>query len=950
MPSTDAESSADLGSLGQDDLAELGRIRAVVEARLLGEDEEAPRIGRYAILSKLGEGGMGIVYAGFDESLDRRVAIKLLRASIGGEGAGSRLLREAQALAKLSHPNVVHVYEVGEHDGRVYLAMEYVRGQSLRHWAKDALRSWREVLALYAQAGRGLAAAHAAGLVHRDFKPDNAIVGLDGRVRVLDFGLARRDRQAPVADALAELESAPSGSDLLASPLTHDGSLIGTPAYMAAEQFLGEPTDARTDQFGFCVALWEALYGERPFGGSTRMDVVAAVTSGRIREPPRGSRVPSWVRAALVRGLAPVSAERWPSMDALLAALAADPTRRRRAIGLAIGLVAAAGGVVAGEQVIDLRRAGACTDASQAITDDWHDEARAGVRESLLATKLGYAADTADRTIARMDAWVGDWIGVADRTCRAAEIDRTLTEDLRARSERCLADARARFVESAAVLASADPATVERAHKILLELPPPSRCEDPAWLARMPLPPPEIEDEVADLRSRSARLHARVAAGHRRDAVAEGQALADEAAALGWAPLSRDFGLHLASLQLGDGAPGDAEATIQPVFLATLRDGDARAGAAAARTMLNALGRQHRFDEARRWWGIGHALLDAVDEPDVSMARAALDENLGDAAWAMADVAEARRWFGQALATYDELLGAESLESARVLVGIANNTEDIPEAIAMYERAAEIHVHVLGPQHPNVAVVLNNTAQDQLKLGLREEAAVNAAAAHEIFEAAYGPESRQLVISMLNLADAKLSLGDVDEAERLSRRAIELDPGARASTRLVTVLLARGDLEEAAIEGERAVDTHVGNPMVVIPLGQLAYVHALRGRLDEAERVVARMTELLPEGAPIEARATVLIARAGLLIERGRYAEARPLLVDLENACNEITCLDHARVHLDLMNARVAGELDGDREDARALARRALERMPASDLRFVQERAQVQAWLAAHGG
>ncbi|MBA3550218.1 MAG: serine/threonine protein kinase, partial [Nannocystis sp.] len=267
-----------------------------------GQGPNAPArgtlLGRYSLLRKLGEGGMGVVYSAYDEELDRRVAIKLLRVKDGaGPSAASRMLREAQAMAKLSHPNVVQVYDTGELSGQVFLAMEFVHGQTLREWLhgsetvpRPVPRPWRDVLAMYIQAGQGLAAAHAAGLVHRDFKPDNVLVGADGRARVLDFGLARyesaravdpaddpTDSQDPAADEDLELSSRsrnrsrnPSRRSRPADPqLTAAGTTIGTPAYMSPEQHLRAPTAARSDQFSFCVSLYEGLHGERPFAGDT---------------------------------------------------------------------------------------------------------------------------------------------------------------------------------------------------------------------------------------------------------------------------------------------------------------------------------------------------------------------------------------------------------------------------------------------------------------------------------------------------------------------------------------------------------------------------------------------------------------------------------------------------------------------------------------------------------
>ncbi|HEY0135850.1 MAG TPA: serine/threonine-protein kinase, partial [Nannocystis sp.] len=301
------------------------------------ELEQQPfRIGRFTILRRLGRGGMGVVYAAYDDRLDRKIALKLVYASPQDGSLGqTRLLREAQALARLSHPNVVQIYEVGEHDRQVFLAMEFVSGVTLRGWSRAGAHGWREILAVYLQAGRGLAAAHAAGLVHRDFKPDNAVLADDGRVRVLDFGLARAlldesDDSPAHSNCLAQLDSQD-----LTNPLTAAGTLLGTPAYMSPEQLLRHPTDARSDQYSFCVALWEALYGARPFESRTLGELKQRVFSGPPRLPRVRTSVPAHLGRVLLRGLAIHPDRRYPDMDALLRDLADDGRVRVLDFGLA---------------------------------------------------------------------------------------------------------------------------------------------------------------------------------------------------------------------------------------------------------------------------------------------------------------------------------------------------------------------------------------------------------------------------------------------------------------------------------------------------------------------------------------------------------------------------------------------------------------------------------------
>ncbi len=300
-------------------------------------------VGRYRVLERLGTGGMSEVYAACDPHLDRQVALKLLLPDAGGlepSEARLRLLREAQALTRLSsHPNVLPLYEVGEHGERTFLVLELVEGSTLRQWLKARSRSWREVVQVLSAAGRGLAAAHAEGLVHRDFKPDNVLVGRNGRVLVFDFGIAVEQgtgcgtTSTATAAEIAELlrdrpRSEPSTPHPLETPLTRAGRIMGTPGYMAPEQYRREPATAQADQFSFCATLYYALYGEHAFEGSGASALARATLEDRLRPAPLHSRVPGWLRQVVLRGLRQKPEERYPSMKALLAAL--NPRRKRR--------------------------------------------------------------------------------------------------------------------------------------------------------------------------------------------------------------------------------------------------------------------------------------------------------------------------------------------------------------------------------------------------------------------------------------------------------------------------------------------------------------------------------------------------------------------------------------------------------------------------------------------
>ena len=368
-PTSDSESTkgATAGARASEDSLVVGPLP-------MAELPAGTSVGRYLITGKLGEGGMGVVYRAYDPELDRRLAIKLLRAADAAvdSEASSRIVREAQALAKLSHPNVVALYDVGVFSDSLYLAMELVEGQTLRDWLEQEPRPRAEIVKALVAAGQGLIAAHDKGLVHRDLKPSNIMVADDGRVRVMDFGLARtaagEDTDVPTHRTGDE-----PFADALATDLTRDGATLGTPGYMPPEQILGGVIDVRTDVFSFSATAWRALYGQLPYGWGNAMATRLATLDGELVEPPKSADVPKWMRRVLERGLATKPGERWPTMRSLLTALERKRSRTRWAVG-SVGLVGLA---VAGAVSFATQQREAACEAAQAPVDEiWSSEAR----------------------------------------------------------------------------------------------------------------------------------------------------------------------------------------------------------------------------------------------------------------------------------------------------------------------------------------------------------------------------------------------------------------------------------------------------------------------------------------------------------------------------------------------------------------------------------------------
>jgi eukaryotic-like serine/threonine-protein kinase len=600
-----------------DVMVELARERT--HRAMFGFSRSTVRLGRYLVLDRVGAGAMGVVFAALDPELGRKVALKLVSARPDHDGPSphERLVREAQALAKLTHPNVVVIHDVGVTDGgpdaaaaahaAVFIAMEFIEGETLRAWLARAQRPWADVVAVMSEAGRGLAAAHAAGLVHRDFKPDNVMIGVDphrthgfGRVRVTDFGLARAEAFVSEGDQTQEYRRRGTLDSVPATP-TVDGVAVGTPAYMSPEQHDARPVDARSDQFAFCVTLWEALFGVRPFTGRSIAELAVAIQEG-APQPPMRSGVPRWLAAVVARGLAADPAARYPDMDALLAALSDDPTRRRRRRWLA-GLVGLA--LVGSWGAIEARRAAqlrACASAGAELDEVW-------------AT----SSDTADRVLPGLDAYAQEWSRLREQLCVTAMTTGTRTDEMRARSEACLDERRAALATLVELLAHAEPRTVLHAAESAAALPPVAPCGDDAWLLAQPSPPtdPVQRDEIAAARRTLAQQAVRTRLGEPPQP-SEVQALLERARVLGWQPLVAEIGYVLGLVHAAHGDNERAEAQLVEAYFVAHAAAYEQLAADIASELCAVVGRQSgRVQEGKRWGRLARAGFErspAVDD------------------------------------------------------------------------------------------------------------------------------------------------------------------------------------------------------------------------------------------------------------------------------------------------------------------------------------------------
>jgi len=882
-------------------------------------------IGRYVVLSKLGAGGMGVVYAAYDPELDRKVAVKLLHTALGHQDvageARTRLMREAQALAKLSDPNVVAVHDVGTINDSVWLAMDFVEGQTFAAWCRQGPRDRREILDILERAGRGLAAAHRAGLVHRDFKPDNVMVGIDGQVRVMDLGLARKAHEDDKPNP-GHLDMHGGDTDVrpeiaaLAMRVTQAGAVVGTPFYMAPEQLKGAVVGPTADIFAFCVTAWEALYTERPFTGETLIELMSNVLTGKIRPPTRGRSVPVWIRKVLERGLQCESHTRWPTMEALLDALARDPRRtRRRALllGAAAVAVAAAG---YGAAAVRTASTGFCHGAGEELAAVWNAERRTTLEQAIQTTGVAYAERSLITAKTRLDAYADAWIAASDDLCEKHQRGH-LSSQLFDRRMACLRQRRSELDATIDVLAQTSRATVGKVVDVVVGLPGVELCIDDALLLTNVAPPedPVTARDVDESRGRIARLHALKHNGQYSLALTEATPILADADRIGYLPLQADVQLLIGELHMQSYQMKQANSALDEAIRLGIAASADLTTTEALTIKLYVTAALNEFDEAKELIPITRAFLERVRSPP--RLDALFHNNLGLVHQMAGDDAQALEELERASAIYrsnnldDPLRWGSAANTANSMVRLGR----IEQAEVLLRDTLAQFSEQNDPCHPAAVIMRAALAGPESMLGQQDSAIAHTEQSLQCL----GLENPNISIQMLSfLIEVYLVTGDLPQAK---------EQLARADT-----LIGRTTAQALHPESILYLDT--------IRADVLIYDH----QLAEARKLLTRVTDEVPAESR-NSFVLLLETRFGLIayFERNFEIALTHLLRVPKISTSGFGYSDEALYSFTL--ARTLYALGRPPEQARVHAERALEIYAAHGALYVGRAAEVREWL-----
>ena len=857
-------------------------------------------LGRYTILRRLGAGAMGVVYSAFDPDLDRKVAIKILHsrtnAVSSGEEGKLRLLREAKALARLSHPNVVAIHDVGTFGDRIFLAMEFVDGETLGAWLKKRRRPWKESVELLIKAGEGLAAAHRGGLIHRDFKPDNVVLGHDGRVRVLDFGLARAsDDMAPQPMPDYPVDASAS----IKIDITTTGVLVGTPAYMSPEQHIGRGADARSDLFSFCVTLYQALYGERPYEGANLSALASNVIQGKIRPPPSAAKVPTWLRKLVLQGLSVDPEERFPSMEALLKRLRHDPVRIRFRWLAVVGVAAL--GVGIGVGALGAEREPPCQGAAARLEGIWDAGRKQAIEQAFVATGVPYAETSWQSTAKALDVYTQAWVGMHTDTCEASHLRNDQSEEMLDRRMLCLERRLGELQALTDAFLEATPTAVENAREGVSRLPDIAACGDREALMETVAPPsdPEARKIVGRVRASLAQAKARDITGKWALALELANDALVAADKVDYPPLKADALLVVAGIQQQRGEHSLAMAALQQAAeLAAGARYDEAVAVAWIESIYIAGIRQSDYDRAL-WAGqaaeVGIRRVEGeADVAERTLLRARLDLNLARVLQRMRS-AEAADKAKAALEIFENELGEDHPlvhQSLTVLGLAAMDQRRYKEAQVHLNRALAIARRVSGPEHPSTAAVLNNLAEVAQRRDQAKEALALAAESLAIREKVLPPDHPDLAKSLAQIGCIKGSLGRFDAAAADLTRALAIydkDPVANAPLRgeslndLAMLHLELGDVDAVKEDFRGAVeaftlaygDEHIYTASAQVNLGEQVI---LDGDVAAGLALVETGIEHLRASPPSDTLAFALTISGSSRLARGDYSDAESRL------------------------------------------------------------------------
>ena len=845
---------------------ELPQVTRTVTTPLRAADDDAlpesRALGRYLLLDRLGAGGMGVVHAAYDPELDRKVAIKLVAPDTQRESRGrARLLREAQAMARLQHPNVVAVHDVGQYDDGVFIAMEYVDGITLGRWLEKG-PTLPEILEAFLAAGRGLAAAHERGIVHRDFKPENVMISAGGRVRVLDFGIAHAASAVPRPDLHIEDASTLETGE---HPLTAAGAIMGTPRYMAPEQHLGAAVDHRTDQFSFCVALFEATTGKLPFGGNSIVELTVSVVEGKI-EGDRFQSLPRWLSAALRRGLSVPVDDRFASMDDLLAVLSQGLAGRRRRPLLAVGATALA--LVAGslgyDHVAEQRAVAACTEAGDRALETLDEAALVDLDAAIRADPAAYAEEAADRVVGRFATWGKRWRDLRTQSCVAGSVDNTLDPDLAARADACFDEHLVRVETMVRGLSTKEKGVAGSSLTAAAELPIVDSCTEEHYLQIRPTLAPDDAGKGQEVRRLIAEADALRTTGQGKEAheVAErALQLADEIDNAALRAGARRL-MSLAELRQADWE--GATELLSETYVEAVAAGAPEVAAAAAIDLVFLVGNRRAETEAGLTWAKSAEALVQILEPGEGRYAAKLMSAEASVYLIDGDYERAHELFSRSIALREQIWGPEHMTVAQDLSNLAivkRHRGDLAGAIATARRALGIRTKELGTDHPHVAMSMSNLGSNLWEIHELDEAEEMLRQAHKIITRVYGADHFYNSHVLTNLALVRQDKGHPAEALDLQRRALDLkergqgtdhpDVGV-ALLNIGSMELRAGNFDAADKALEQALKVlktategkHSATPDVINLLGVLAL---RRGDLDGAQAQHERAREMLRE-------------------------------------------------------------------------------------------------------